>query len=42
MEDMEKAINGDRSGLFLEYTKDVMDIMTNIRNEWGMYYPEEE
>lgn len=42
MEDMEKAINGDRSGLFLEYTKDVMDIMTNIRNEWEMYYPEEE
>ena len=41
MEDMEKAINGDTSGIFLEYTKDVMDIMTRIRREWGMYYPEE-
>jgi predicted dehydrogenase len=41
MEDMEKAINGDESGIFLEYTKDVMDIMTQIRREWGMYYPEE-
>lgn len=41
MEDMENAINGDRSGIFLEYTKDVMDIMTQIRREWGMYYPEE-
>ena len=41
MEDMENAINGDKSGIFLEYTKDVMDIMTQIRREWGMYYPEE-
>lgn len=41
MEDMEQAINGDRGGIFLEYTKDVMDIMTRIRREWGMYYPEE-
>lgn len=42
MEDMEKAINGDESGIFLEYTKDVMDIMTGIRKEWGLVYPEEE
>lgn len=41
MEDMEKAINGDESGIFLEYTKDVMDIMTEIRKEWCMFYPEE-
>lgn len=41
MEDMEKAINGDDSGIFIDYTKDVMDIMTQIRREWGMYYPEE-
>lgn len=26
----------------LEYTRDVMDIMTNLRKEWGMTYPEEE
>lgn len=42
MEDMEKAIHGDDSGIFLAYTKDVMDIMTQIRREWGMYYPEEQ
>lgn len=42
MEDMEKAINGDCSGVFLEYTRDVMDIMTKIRREWGLTYPEEE
>lgn len=42
MEDMEKAINGDCSGVFLEYTRDVMDIMTEIRREWGLTYPEEE
>lgn len=42
MEDMEKAIHGDDSGIFLSYTKDVMDIMTQIRREWGMYYPEEQ
>jgi predicted dehydrogenase len=41
MEDMELAINNDLSHTYLEYTKDVMDIMTQIRKEWGMYYPEE-
>lgn len=42
MEDMEKAINGDLSDTYLQYTKDVMEVMTYIRNEWGMKYPEEE
>lgn len=42
MEDVEKAINGDNSGVFLEYTKDVMDMMTEIRKQWNMTYPEEE
>ena len=39
---MEKTI--DRIGDFtkLEYTKDVMQIMTDIRKQWGMTYPEEE
>lgn len=41
MEDMEMALNDDLSRVHLEYTKDVMDIMTQIRREWGMYYPEE-
>jgi hypothetical protein len=26
----------------LGYSKDVMDIMTALRNEWGLVYPEEE
>lgn len=42
MEDMERAINGDDSDVFLNYTRDVMDIMTKIRREWGLTYPEEE
>lgn len=25
-----------------EYTKDVMDLMTTIRKQWGLTYPEEE
>lgn len=39
--DMEKAICGDKSVMLLDYTRDVMDIMTKIRNNWGMKYPEE-
>ena len=41
-EDMEEEIS-KRSGCMLrEYTKDVMEIMTDIRNEWGLKYPEEQ
>ena len=41
--DMETAINsGDASGMKLQYSIDVMDIMTRLRNEWGLKYPEEE
>lgn len=42
VEDMEAAIDGRTELMCLEYTKDVMDIMTQIRKEWGMKYPEEE
>lgn len=43
MSDMEKAVKeNDTSILFLEYTKDVMDIMTNLRKSWNMKYPGEE
>lgn len=42
VEDMEAAVDGKTNLMCLEYTKDVMDIMTQIRNEWGMKYPEEE
>lgn len=45
--DMEKAIFADDSSMIAEFTRlpytiDVMKIMTDIRNEWGMKYPEEE
>lgn len=42
MEDMEHAVkSGDLSGLKLDSTIDVMKIMTNLRKEWGLVYPEE-
>ncbi|MCI7066450.1 MAG: Gfo/Idh/MocA family oxidoreductase [Butyrivibrio crossotus] len=40
--DMEKAINGDKKCMLLNYTKDVMDMMTEFRNSWNFKYPEEE
>lgn len=42
IEDMEAAIGGNDSVMYLQYTKDVMDMMTEIRRQWGMNYPEEE
>ena len=40
LEDMEQAI---RTGgnMLLPYTADVMDLMTRLRSEWGVIYPEE-
>ena len=40
--DMEKAINGDVDCMHFDYTKDVMDMMTEFRKSWGFKYPEEE
>lgn len=40
--DMEKAIKEKKNCMFLDYTKDVMDIMTYFRKQWGLKYPEEE
>ncbi len=40
--DMEKAVYNGQNTMFLDYTKDVMDIMTQLRYEWGMKYPEEQ
>lgn len=40
--DMEKAINGDKKCMLLDYTKDVMDMMTEFRDSWNFKYPEEE
>ncbi len=39
--DMEKAVNGNNT-MHIDYSKDVMDIMTAVRKEWGIIYPEEE
>ena len=39
--DMEKAIDGDNQ-MYLDYSRDVMKIMTDCRKEWGLVYPEEE
>ena len=41
--DMEKAVtSGDAAHMKLGFSRDVMDIMTFLRNEWGLRYPEEE
>ena len=43
MTDMENAIQTcDLSAMQLEYSRDVMDIMTRLRQQWGLTYPEEE
>lgn len=40
--DMELAASGEEDRMCLDYTNDVMKIMTDIRRQWGMTYPEEE
>ena len=40
--DMEKAIAGGEECMHFEYTKDVMDMMTEFRKSWKFTYPEEE
>ena len=42
VEDMEAAVSGEENNMHLDFTIDVMKIMTAIRNEWNMKYPEEE
>lgn len=39
--DMEKTVSGEANEMHLDYTTDVMSIMTDIRKEWGFSYPEE-
>lgn len=39
--DMENAVAGQDSKMYLDYTTDVMSIMTDIRKDRGLYYPEE-
>lgn len=40
--DMERAIHGEPECMHLEYTEDVMEMMTEFRRSWGFTYPEEE
>lgn len=43
MQDMETAvISGDDSAMNLSLTAEVMRLMTGLREEWGLRYPEEE
>ncbi|MCI5514845.1 MAG: Gfo/Idh/MocA family oxidoreductase [Oscillospiraceae bacterium] len=42
VEDMERAVSGVSDEMHLDYTKDVMDMMTEIRSQWGLKYPGEE
>ena len=43
MQDMEQAVkSGDASAMQLVYSRDVMEIMTKLRKDWGMKYPGEE
>ena len=43
MSDMEEAVKtGDPELMKLNYSRDVMDIMTRLRKDWGMKYPGEE
>ena len=41
VKDMEDAVGGN-DNMHLDYTVDVMDMMTSIRDDWGMKYPGEE
>lgn len=43
MMDMEEAVRtGDASAMKLSFSRDVMNIMTGLRKDWGMQYPGEE
>lgn len=42
LEDFEAAVKTGDDLLHLDYTADVMELMTRARNEWGMTYPEED
>ena len=43
MADLEAAVSGDASAQAqLEVSKDVMELMTGLRNDWNFLYPEEQ
>jgi hypothetical protein len=39
---MEQAVSGSANAMHLDYTLDVMSMMTEIRKSWGFSYPEEQ
>ena len=39
--DMERAVAGEGNEMCLGFTRDVMAVMTGLRQEWGLVYPEE-
>ena len=40
--DMESAVAGQKDDMYLSYTIDVMKLMTQVRRDWHLTYPEEE
>ena len=38
---MEAAVSGVANEMHLDYTSDVMAVMTELRDAWGLIYPEE-
>lgn len=41
IKNMENAVENGKNTMRLDYTIDVMNIMTTLRNDWNMKYPEE-
>ena len=41
IENMEKSVAKGKNTMRLDYTIDVMNVMTNLRKNWNMKYPEE-
>ena len=41
IENMENAVKVGKNTMRLDYTIDVMNVMTKLRNDWNMKYPEE-
>ena len=41
IENMENAILNGKNTMKLDYTIDIMNVMTKLRNDWNMKYPEE-
>ena len=40
--DMEATVSGQADHSYLTYSRDVMALMTQLRKDWGLTYPEEE